>query len=470
MKKSLVTMLFILVPAVLFASAAPVFYDSGAFPRGLVAADINSDGTDEAVVANFGATTLIGQDNTAPAPTSLAVFSGNNSSLSASLTELTGSLRGLAAGDINGDGKTDIAATNYAEGTVIIFLQENRVLKAVTAVETGKYPVGVAIGNCDNDPENEIAVAVYGENKVAIVDYDNGGFSVSYVAAGITPTDVAIGKYKGVNSIISANYGGGGVSVIVKKDGVYAVAEEIKTGSGTCKVEAADTDKDGENEIIAANFNDNTVSVIDGLNVSTLKLKGERPNGMAVGDINADGYADIITADRDSNSVEIALNVNGAFPLTENITVNEDTDKTFGPVEAAIADINNDGAADILFTHMKSGKLGVIYGTPLPKGAKPEGAEPMTQANVYNYPNPASESTTIRFPLEEAADTVITVTDINGIKVWEKKLSKAETKAGVNTVIWQLVNGAGQKIGNGAYVLKVKSGNKTITKNIAVVK
>ncbi len=470
MKKSIAALFLALIPSIILSFSMPVFYDSGSYPRGIIAADINSDGTSEAVVANFGAPTLIGQDNTAQAPTSLSIFLKNGSGLNVSNTEFTGSLRGLASGDINNDGKTDIVATNYTEGTAMIFLQENRVLKTPVGVETGKYPVGIAVGNCDDDPENETAVAVYGENKVAIIDVNAGGYSVSYVNAGISPTDVTIGKYKGINSIISANYGGGGVSVIVKKDGVYQAVEEIQTGGGTCKVELADLNKDGENEIIAANFNDNTVSVAGKTGVSAIKLKGERPNGLAVNDINGDGYPDIITADRDSNSVEIFINVNGTFSVSENITVSDETDKTFGPVEVAVSDINNDGAQDILFTHMKTGRLGVIYGTASLKPAKADGAEPMTQANVYNYPNPASESTTIRFPLEEPAETVITITDINGIKVWEKKLAKSETKAGINTVIWQLINGAGQKVGNGAYVLKVKAGNKIITKNIAVVK
>jgi len=97
-------------------------------------------------------------------------------------------------------------------------------------------------------------------------------------------------------------------------------------------------------------------------------------------------------------------------------------------------------------------------------------AEKLSDKNVYNYPNPCSEKTTIRFSLDKNTEVKILITDANGNAVWQKILSPAETRVGINNIEWNLVNDSGNRVSNGVYILKVISGDVVVNKKIAVVK
>ena len=156
-----------LILSALFAVSASVYsntlsavnsFESGLYPRGIAIADTNGDAKNEILVANFGEDTLIGQGSDVTPTSSIAVFyNGIKSVIAAGKTP-----RGVAAGDLNADGKADFAVTNYEDGTVMIFEGND-----TQTVEVGKYPVGAAIGSIDNEGiKDDIAVAVYADSKV----------------------------------------------------------------------------------------------------------------------------------------------------------------------------------------------------------------------------------------------------------------------------------------------------------------
>ena len=452
---------------VLFAEFSIVSVDSGSYPRGIAIADVGFGTGNEVIVANFGAGTLIGQDGSGDTSSSIAIFSGGNKTVS----QAGKSPRGVAAGDIDGDGKADYAVTNYDDGTVMIFTGSG-----TQTFEAGRHPVGVAIGDATGDGKNDVAVAVYSESKVVLFtrSMKNSWNKYELVVPG-SPTDVTIGTLAGEPVIASANYGAGSVSIIKMDAAGLVKAVDIVSGGGACKVRIADVTGDGSNEIITANFFDNTISVIKkgfigGFEEPVVyKLEGLRPNGMAVGDVNNDGLNDIVVANRDSDSIDILLQENGVLRLAHTVPASDDEDKTYGPVEAAIGDINNNGLNDIVFTHMRSGTIKVIY-QKAGISFKDAAAEPLNEANTYNYPNPCEENTFIRFSSDKQQDVKILITDVSGRPVWTRDIPAASVRAGVNTVEWQLVNDMGAKVANGIYLLRVSAGERAVTKKIAVGK
>jgi len=96
--------------------------------------------------------------------------------------------------------------------------------------------------------------------------------------------------------------------------------------------------------------------------------------------------------------------------------------------------------------------------------------EDMSVKTVYNYPNPAKDSTIIRFPLKTQQDVSIDIYDINGRTVWTKELNASETLVGINIVTWNVRNDMGVEVSNGVYLLRVMAKNKAITKKIAVIR
>ncbi len=100
----------------------------------------------------------------------------------------------------------------------------------------------------------------------------------------------------------------------------------------------------------------------------------------------------------------------------------------------------------------------------------PERYEEISYLNTYNYPNPCSDSTTIRFSLDKAQEVSVVVYSVNGKEIFRKDLSAREMNGGINKVVWDLTNKSGLSVANGIYIYKIITADKTITKKIAVIK
>lgn len=100
--------------------------------------------------------------------------------------------------------------------------------------------------------------------------------------------------------------------------------------------------------------------------------------------------------------------------------------------------------------------------TPLP--------EEMSESNTYNFPNPCSGPTTIRFSLYEPVDVSIRIYDINDRMVWSRSLNSALVYSGVNYVKWDLQNDEGIEVSNGIYFLVIQANDRIVRKKIAVIK
>ena len=96
--------------------------------------------------------------------------------------------------------------------------------------------------------------------------------------------------------------------------------------------------------------------------------------------------------------------------------------------------------------------------------------EDLCDNSVYNYPNPFSGTTTIRFSVLNSENISIKIYDINGDLVWHENVPDYVVKRGVNTVAWIGKNDNGTQVANGIYICVVSSDTKTVKKLIALVR
>jgi hypothetical protein len=98
------------------------------------------------------------------------------------------------------------------------------------------------------------------------------------------------------------------------------------------------------------------------------------------------------------------------------------------------------------------------------------GFAPLAKNNTFNYPNPASKSTSIRFSLAKAEDVEIIISDSNGTPVWTRNFPANDVKPGINSFIWNLKNDSGLVVANGVYIMKVSIIDCTVTNKIVIIK
>src|SRR6187397_1855078 len=90
-------------------------------------------------------------------------------------------------------------------------------------------------------------------------------------------------------------------------------AKSYRAGSVPVSVEIGDLNGDAKPDLVTANYDSNTVSVLlnpgDGSFESWSNYAtGKSPRSVAVGDLNGDGKLDLVTANGDANSVSVLVN------------------------------------------------------------------------------------------------------------------------------------------------------------------
>jgi hypothetical protein len=76
----------------------------------------------------------------------------------------------VAAADLNGDGKPDLAVVNYNSGNVSVLLNlSNGTFAAAANYAAGAYPESVAAADLNADGKPDLAVANRGSSNVTVL-------------------------------------------------------------------------------------------------------------------------------------------------------------------------------------------------------------------------------------------------------------------------------------------------------------
>jgi hypothetical protein len=224
---------------------------------------------------------------------------------------VTQSPKFIATADFDRDGVHDVAVTNSTSEKVSVLFGSRGagIFSSVIDIEVGRVLRGIAAADLNQDLIPDIAVVDAIDSRVFVIAGNgNGTFRrPSNAQVGLRPLDVAVGNFDGTNGndLVTISEATGKATVLINQGGNrgFSPLLSLATGASPKRIEAADLNADGFDDIITINSG---------------------------------------TAPADSVSVLLNTGVGASFDIGTNFVVNR------GPVDMAITDVNNDGAPDIL--------------------------------------------------------------------------------------------------------------------------
>jgi hypothetical protein len=253
-------------------------------PQSIAIEDFNGDGKPDMAIANYYSDAISIFVNTTK---------GNTISLEWQYTVNTGSLPSeVRVGDVDGDGKADLLVAN--QGLRVNSFSVFRNISAAGTVAFDKridfftdsqaYPTTIALGDLDADGKPDVVVGNYAVSTLSVFKNTSSPGAVSFSArtdytAGSTPAQVNIGDMDGdgmPDVVMSGSGSVNGASFIsfyknISTPGTLTLAQPIQytAGKGTADVFIGDADGDSKPDLVAANYDDNTVVVMrNGINES----------------------------------------------------------------------------------------------------------------------------------------------------------------------------------------------------------
>ena len=355
----------------------PVNYQTDYVSGGILIADLNGDGYLDLVIF-CGGVFFHGEDGT------VEIFLGNGDGTFRPRVDypLGASPDSWVLGDFNGDGAIDIAvASNLVLQTPVTF----RVLLNAgdgtfpTSVE-GQGTVGsiLAAGDFNGDGKTDLVVGntQYDSNgqltqsTVSVLPGNGDGTfqsALSLSMISIAPITSVTTDFNGDGhldvALLGSPQAGGTVISVLLGTGSGTFGESTDhTVSGhfpfITNLAAADVDGDGHLDLAWANYYENDVIILHGDGKggfsSPSSYLAHAATGLVAADVNGDGRPDLSVIDYDGNAITELLNAAKGFPNEVYAAGNQ-------PIGVAIGDVNGDGKADVVVV---SGTLNSVENAP----------------------------------------------------------------------------------------------------------
>ena len=385
--------------------AKPVLYTIGQNPFAMATGDIDGDGTIDIAIGgnllNVGNLTLL--------------FNPGGGSFGAPVYPSMGGrpITALALGDLNADGKADLAVAMGEPGSnqVVVALSQGRTLAAQAPMSVGFGPTGITLGDLDGDGKPDLATADSGTGTGTVTilhnqggglfsspgslpiggtpstinagDFDRDGKLDLLVLTSDHPADVALllnqgsGQFPAVpsfppggTSIALIDLDGDGASDLVSAGGDVSVTlsrgslgqpVHYSTSSSPHAVIAADLDGDGKPDIATANPGTGDVSILLNKGMGTLGVASTQKTGayayaLAAGDLNRDGKNDLVVVNAFDTNVSVLINQGGAtFAAPVNYALSGTR-----PDSVVVADFNGDAKPDIAIAYFFGKILSIL--------------------------------------------------------------------------------------------------------------
>jgi hypothetical protein len=360
----------------------------------------------------------------------------------------------VLAGDFNGDGKLDVAATDIATNSVEILLGNgNGSFQSPVSYPTCANPMWAATGDFNRDGKLDLAAACNGTVSILLgngdgtfqshVDYtvgaqatfdlvadfngdgnadlavvDNGSAAISILLGngdGTFQNQVEYSAQRGVSGATVGDFNGDGILDLAAANDTGSISLFLGKGDGTFQnqmvttvpgtlfsVVTADFNGDGKLDLAASDYN-GAVDVLFGEGDGTFQAPvaysaGQGAIDITTSDLNADGKLDLVTANLLDNTVSLLLgNGDGTFQAAFAFSAGTE------PQTQAVGDFDENGTLDIIVASLGDDDFALLLQSTasfspgnLDFGHQPVGTTSAAQTSTFtNYASATLNITSI---------------------------------------------------------------------------